>query len=51
MTETTNNFIVITSDNKQDAIILIYLLLNSCTCFGRCFRPSSGAYHCNYQKL
>jgi len=18
------------------------------TCFGRCFRPSSGAYHCNY---
>ena len=37
----------ITIDNQQDATILIYLLLISSTCFGRCFRPSSGAYHCN----
>ena len=39
---------VITVDNQQDATISIYLLLISSTCFGRCFRPSSGAYHCNY---
>jgi len=38
----------ITIGNQQDATILIYLLLISSTCFGRCFRPSSGAYHCNY---
>ena len=39
---------LITIDNQQDATILIYLLLISSTCFGRCFRPSSTAYHCNY---
>ena len=39
---------VIKIDDKQDATLLIYLLLISSTCFGRCFRPSSGAYHCNY---
>ena len=39
----------ITIDDQQDATILIYLLLISSTCFGRCFRPSSGAYHCNYR--
>jgi len=41
-------FYVITVRNKKDATILIYLLLISSTSFGRCFRPSSGAYHCNY---
>jgi len=35
-------------DNQQDATILIYLFLFNSTSFGRCFRPSSGAYHCNY---
>jgi len=39
---------VITVDNQQDATILIYLLLISSKCFGWCFRPSLGAYHCNY---
>jgi len=39
---------IIIIDNKQDATILIYLFLISSTCFGRCFRPSSGAYRCNY---
>jgi len=39
---------IIIIDNQQDATILIYLFLIGCTCFGRCFRPSSGAYHCNY---
>jgi len=39
---------IITTGNQQDATILIYLLLISSTCFGKCFRPSSGAYHCNY---
>jgi len=39
---------VITIANQQDATILIYLLLISSTCFRRRFRPSSGAYHCNY---
>jgi len=39
---------IIIIDNQEDATILIYLFLNSSTCFGRCFRPSSGAYHCNY---
>jgi len=38
----------ITIDNQQDATILIYLLQISSTYFGRCFRPSSGANHCNY---
>ena len=37
-----------TIDNQQDATILIYLLLIRSTCFGRCFRPSSGAYQYNY---
>jgi len=32
-------FSVITIDNQQDATILIYLLLISSTCFGRCFSP------------
>ena len=41
-------WLVITIDNQQEATILIYLLLISSICFGRCFRPSSGAYHCNY---
>jgi len=36
------------TDNQQDATMLIYLFLISSTCFGRYFRPSSGAYHCNY---
>jgi len=35
-------------DNQQDATVLISLFLISSTCFGRCFRPSSGACHCNY---
>ena len=39
---------IITIDNRQDATILIYLIIISSTCFGRCFRPSSGAYHCKY---
>jgi len=39
---------MITVDNKQDATNLFYLLLISSTCFRRRFRPSSGAYHCNY---
>jgi len=39
---------IITTDNQHDANILTYLLLIGSTCFGRCFRPSSGAYHCNY---
>ena len=39
---------VITTDDQQDATALFYLLLISSTCFGRCFRPSSGAYHRNY---
>jgi len=39
---------IITIDNQQDATNLIYLFLISSTCFGRCFRPSSEAYHCNY---
>ena len=34
---------VIVIDNQQDTTILIYLLLISSTCFGRCFRQSSGA--------
>ena len=41
-------FSTIIIDNQQDATILIYLFLVISTCFGRCFRPSSGAYHCNY---
>jgi len=41
-------FDVIIVVNQQDPTILIYLFLNSSTCFGRCFLPSSGAYHCNY---
>jgi len=39
---------LITIDNQQDATILIYLLVIISTCFGRCFRPKSGTYHCNY---
>ena len=39
---------IITIDNQQDAAVMINLLLVSCTCFGRCLRPSSEAYHCNY---
>jgi len=39
---------VITIGNQKDAAILIYSILISCTCLGRCFRLSSGAYHCNY---
>ena len=38
----------ITIDNQQDADSLIYSLLAISTFFGRFFRPSSGAYHCNY---
>jgi len=35
--------------NKQDATIQVNLLfLVSSTCFGRCFRPSSGALDCIY---
>jgi len=35
--------------NQQDATIQVNLLfLVSCTCFGRCFRPSSGALDCIY---
>jgi len=40
--------IIIIIDNQQASNILIYLFLNSSTCFGLCFRPSSGAFHCNY---
>jgi len=39
---------LITIGNQQDATVTIYLLLISSTCFGRCFIPSSGAYHYNY---
>jgi len=39
-------YIVITIDNQQDATVLIYLILITSTCFGWCFRPSSGAYYC-----
>ena len=39
---------IIAIGNKEDATILIYLLLISSTCFGRWFRPSSRAYICNY---
>jgi len=39
---------IIATDNQQDATTLIYSFLISSSCFGRCFRPSSGAYHCNY---
>jgi len=39
----------ITIHNQQDATILLYLLLISSTRFGRCFHPSSGAYHCKYK--
>jgi len=36
-------------DNQQDATIQVSLLfLVSSTCFGRCFRPSSGALNCIY---
>jgi len=36
-------------NNKQDATIQVNLLfLVGCTCFGRCFRPSSGALDCIY---
>jgi len=36
--------------NQQDATIQVNLLfLVSSTCFGRCFRPSSGALHCIYR--
>ena len=38
----------IITTNQQDSTVLIYLLLISSACFVRCFRPSSGAYHCNY---
>jgi len=35
--------------NQQDATIQVNLLfLVSSTCFGRCFRPSSGAFDCIY---
>ena len=35
--------------NQQDATIQVNLLFPvSSTCFGRCFRPSSGALHCIY---
>jgi len=35
--------------NQQDTTIQINLLfLVSSTCFGRCFRPSSGALKCIY---
>jgi len=30
---------------------LICLSLISSTCFGRCFRQTSGAYHCNYNTI
>jgi len=37
---------IIIIDNQQDATILICLFLISSTCFGRCFRPTSGAGWC-----
>jgi len=47
LAENKSNFLlIITIDNQQDATILISLLLISSTCFERCFRPSSEAYHC-----
>jgi len=39
---------VITIDNQHDATILISLFLISSTCFRRCFLPSPGTCHCNY---
>jgi len=33
-------------NNKMQ--LFFYLPLISSTCSGRCFRPSSGAYHCNH---
>ena len=39
----------IVNDDQQDATFwFIYLFLISSTCFGRCFRPSSGAFDCIY---
>jgi len=42
--------IAVVNDDQQDATILwlIYLCLISSTCFGRCFRSSSGALDCVY---
>jgi len=38
--------------NQQDATVQVNLLfLVSSTCFGRCFRPSSGALDCIYSIL
>ena len=34
---------IISNDRQQDATLQVYLFLVSFTCFGRCFRPSSGA--------
>ena len=34
--------------NQQDATIFDYLFLKGSTCFGRCFRPSSGAQICTF---
>jgi len=35
--------------NQRDATIQVNLLfLVSSTCFGRCFRPSSGELYCSY---
>jgi hypothetical protein len=39
---------LITIDNQKDENILVYLHQISSTRFERCFRPSSGAYHCDY---
>ena len=38
----------VTVGNQQFATFYLFTLISS-TCFGRCFRPSSGAYHCNYR--
>jgi len=39
------------TNDKMQLYRFIYLFLVSCTCFGRCFRPSSGARDCIYSFL
>ena len=44
-----NTTLLIMKSNQQNATIEVNLLfLVSSTCFGRCFRPSSGALDCIY---
>ena len=38
----------VTDDQQESTFWFIYLYTISSTCFGRCFRPSSGALDCIY---